>query len=67
MEAETVVCTEHSGCMARIDHLETNNQSQWHKIDKVNEKVDRIFTRVNVILGGVCVACILLVINIALK
>lgn len=60
-------CDEHSGCVARIENLEKNNLSQWEKIDKVDNKVNSIFTRVNIVLGGIVVACIMLVINLLIK
>jgi len=53
-------CTEHSGCIARIKTLEEQTHSQW-------DKLDSIFTRLNVILGSVVIACIMLVINILIK
>jgi len=63
----TELCNEHSGCLARLGNLENNNQKQWEKIDVVNSKVDRMFTRLNIILGGMVVAVVLLLINIIVE
>ena len=51
-------CAEHSGCMARIDNLEKDNEA-------MAKKVDKIFNRINLILGGIVVSCIMLAINLA--
>jgi len=58
------VCREHSGMTARVDRLETNNHKQTRAVEKVHERMDSIFARINVILGGLVVACILLVCNL---
>jgi len=60
-------CTEHSGFIARIKGLEGENKTQWDRIGKMNDKMDAIFTRLNIILGGIVVACVMLAINIAFK
>ena len=60
-------CKDHSGCIADIEHLENENKDQWEKINAISKRVDDIMTRLNVILGGVSVACVLLVINILIK
>jgi len=57
-------CTEHSGLMARITNLEKIDHEQWESMKKRDERIDSIFTRLNVILGGVVVACIMLAINL---
>lgn len=53
-------CPEHSGFKARIDNLEEEYKD-------MNSKQDKIFTRLNIILGGICVACIMLVVNIVIN
>ena len=60
-------CTEHSGCMAKITHLEKENGDQWTHMNEMSARINSIFTRLNIILGGVVVACILLAINIVTK
>ena len=60
-------CVEHTGCIARIDNLERTNHEQWGKIGKLNDRLDSIFTRINITLGGIAVACILLVVNLIIK
>jgi len=60
-------CTEHSGFVARIKGLEGENKTQWDRIGKMNDKMDSIFNRLNIILGGIVVACVMLAINLAFK
>lgn len=60
-------CDEHSGCIARIISLEKADTDQWSKMSKLETKMDSIFSRLNVILGGVVVACVMLALNIIIK
>jgi hypothetical protein len=60
-------CVEHSGCIARIGTLEKTEREQWAAIDKQGDKVESIVARLNVVLGGVAVSCILLVVDIVVK
>ena len=57
-------CIEHSGCIARIDNLETSDRDQWTGIGEMDKRMDAIGARINMILGGVAVSCILLTINL---
>ena len=52
-------CQEHSGFMARILSIEKENTA-------MRTRLDSIFMRINITLGGVAVACILLVVNFIL-
>ena len=65
-------------CTARHEHfqqdiasirIETNEQ--WKRMevmkDKFDQRANQMLTRMNVILGGIAVACILLAANILLK
>lgn len=52
-------CDEHSGCLKDISHLQASDKHQWTVIETINSRMNRI-------LGGVCVACILLAINIVI-
>ena len=29
------VCKSHSGIITRLDHMESNNKTQWKKIDRI--------------------------------
>lgn len=64
-------CEEHSGCIERIRNLESQDREQWDKMDKIEDKIDQKFNafsnRLNVILGGIVVACIMLAVNIVFK
>ncbi len=53
-------CLAHSG-------LETHIQTLHESVTEVKKDVKKIFTRTNVVLGGICVSCILLAINIVIK
>ena len=64
---EDTTCHEHSGCMADIAMLKNETDKQWRSISTTNKKVDTIMARLNVILGSIVVAAILLAINIALS
>ena len=60
-------CSEHSGCLNAIDNLKINNIKQWEHISKMDDRIDKIMTRLNVILGGIAVAVLMLAINLVIK
>lgn len=64
-------CSEHTGCVERIKHLEYRDSEMSEKLTKIEDRIDTKFNvfsnRLNVILGGIVVACIMLVINIVFK
>ena len=64
MDSQNNLCKQHTGFLARIMNAEKENKEQWEKIGIMNTRMDAIFTRLNVILGGVVVACAMLAINI---
>ncbi len=57
MEKQVANCGQHSGVQQQVDDL-----IRWQKAQ--NGKLDRIEQRTNTILGGVVVACIMLVANL---
>lgn len=57
-------CKDHTGCLRDIVNLEKENTAQWASIRCLDLKYNNILTRLNTILGGVVVACVLLAINI---
>lgn len=61
------ICHEHSGCISDINTLKSENVKQWEAITAMGNKVDGIMTRLNVILGGIVVAVIMLLLNIVVK
>ncbi len=69
MESDT--CKEHSGCITDIANLKEDVLRHEKDIKTVNTKVDskseKIMSRLNVVLGGVVVSCIMLVIDIAIR
>jgi hypothetical protein len=60
-------CTEHSGFKARIVNLEKVNDSQWEEINKMDQKIDKIFSKINVVLVGLAISSILLAVNIIVE
>lgn len=64
-------CNDHSGCIARICSLENDTRCQWTAIKEHREKMsslhDKIMSRINVVLGGIVVACVMLAINLVVR
>ena len=62
-------CKYHTGFDERIKGVEKTCTEQWEHINGLSDKLGNvqanIMTRINVLLGGIVVACILLVINLA--
>ena len=74
MTSENNICRDHSGCLARLDNCEHENEEQWNKMIRMegvmsatDKRINQIFTRINVILGGIAVSCLLLAVNAAIK
>jgi hypothetical protein len=60
-------CSDHSGCIADIEHLKGTDKAQWETLSKQGDRIDAIMTRINVTLGGVTVSVILLAINLIMS
>jgi len=60
-------CKEHSGFKSRIETVEKENSEQWKGLKEMDSRINSIFTRINIILGGVIVACVMLVINFLIQ
>lgn len=61
-----LTCHEHSGCLADIRNLKESDDDQWAAIKDLQEMRDKLFGRVNIILGGLVVSIVLLLVNIAI-
>ena len=61
------LCHSHSGCINDIDNLKSDSVKQWEELGTIRGKVDSIMARLNVILGCVVVAVIMLLINLSFK
>ena len=59
-------CLEHTGCVARIKALENENNKLWEEVAKVDNKVDEIMSKLNIVLGSLVIACVMLVANLVL-
>jgi len=57
-------CEDHTGCLKDIAHLQESDRDQWVSIKENRMRADTILARINVVLGGITVACVLLVVNI---
>jgi hypothetical protein len=60
-------CSEHTGCVERIAALERATCRQWDALKEQDGRIDKIMMRLNVILGAVATACVLLVVNIIVR
>jgi hypothetical protein len=54
------VCTEHSGVTADIKNIKRS-------LDTQGDKIEKMFGRINVVLGSVCVSLVLIIIDIILR
>lgn len=61
------VCHEHSGCLSDIANLKKSDSSQWEELRIMRDKVGNIMTRLNIVLGGIIVAIIIAMINLAMN
>ena len=66
-DKDNEVCKEHSGFIARIEGLEKASTDQWGELGTMDKRINTILTRLNILLGGVTVACIMLAVNILVK
>lgn len=67
MVAMSEGCAIGAANRARIESLEDWQRRQNGKIDRIDEKVDKVTTNTNRILGGIAIACVLLVVDIILR
>lgn len=61
------LCHEHSGCIRDIENLKNESKDQWKAIGDIRMRIDGIMTRLNALLGGIVVAIIIALINLALR
>lgn len=60
-------CSEHSGFEERIKKNEKETDDIWIEINKLRDRDNSILTRFNITLGGICLACVLLALNIIIE
>ena len=65
-------CTAHHEHLRQdVESLRKETNEQWKTMEKIKDKFDeranQILTRMNVILGGVVVACLILAANLYFK
>jgi hypothetical protein len=65
-------CTAHQEHLRHdLEAIKTENENQWIRMEtiktEIEKKQDRVLSRMNVLLGGIAVACIMLVINLIVK
>ncbi len=61
------LCHEHSGCVKDIENLKWSDGKQWEELTSIRNRTDKILMRLNVILGGIAVAVIMLALNMFFK
>lgn len=61
------VCHMHSGILSDIDNIKKSDSKQWEELAIMRGRIDNIMTRLNVILGGIVVAIVVLLLNIVIK
>lgn len=61
------VCHEHSGCLTSINNLKCDNIKQWKAIEDMDKRMDNIFSRLNIILGGIIVSIIMLLADVLVR
>lgn len=64
VNGDLTICIEHTGCVARISNLEKTEAEQWREMKDMSDRMNGFSTRINIILGGVAVSCILLAVNL---
>lgn len=64
---EEKVCPEHSGVVADIRSLRFCTTSQRKELGVIRTKVDKMMSRLNVILGGIVVSIIMLLLDIIIN
>lgn len=57
------VCHAHSGVCKELENLAKDNVTQWGKIGTMNNRIDSIMTRLNILLGAVVVELVVLIIT----
>ena len=67
---ENNICRDHSGCIADITNMKSNIHELWKYTQGVETQMkemrDSIQSRINYVLGGIVVACILMVVNMVI-
>ena len=56
-------CVEHSMCVSKITSLENENHEQWEEMKEQRKRINSILMRLNIILGSIVVATIILAIK----
>lgn len=60
-------CLKHTGVVADIEHLKNSLIDQQARITELDNRIDMIMTRLNVILGGMVVSVIALLLNLIVR
>jgi len=68
MNENNNICKAHSGCIADINNLKVSMHELWTYTKGVETQMkdmkESIQARINYVLGGIVVACILMVVNL---
>jgi hypothetical protein len=60
-------CFEHTGCMARIESLEKSEEKQWKEIAKVDNKTDKIMSKLDKVLAALALTSLGLLVNVIVE
>lgn len=63
----STTCHEHSRCLSDIANLKYDSKAQWVEINSLRAKLDSIMLRLNVAIGGIGIACILLALDLIVR
>ena len=61
------ICHDHSGCITDIKNLKLSDSKQWMEISTMGVRINSIMTRLNVILGSIVVAVVIILLNMLIK
>jgi hypothetical protein len=60
-------CLKHTGVVSDIEHLKSSLSDHQARIAELDNRIDMIMTRLNVILGGMVVSVIALLLNLIVR
>ena len=60
-------CDKHSGFESDIAHLGHDNKKQWEHIKAMGDRINNIVIRLNVILGSIMVAVLMILLDIIVR
>ena len=56
-------CHEHSGICKDLENIKLSTEHQWERIAAVNDRVDSVINRLNILLAAVVVELVVIVVT----